>query len=207
MFDAAFIKSCADRSVPTEIVERFIAAVGTENPLAISITSDNSVILPEPPTTADDAVRLAQRFVGYAVVRAGVTAFPAGVGISHASQINADLFDTCKNITMGTALFGKVYRIVAHAHDAESEAVLRDAIEAWRTGTFEGQNVFHAVDPARFYQPKREVHIDPAQTRSGDPAEVELLVKQPTDSARDEQDPNTAGIRIDLSVLAVSSAK
>lgn len=130
MFDAAFIEACADRNVPIEIVERFIAAVGNENPLAISITSGNRIILPEPPKTAEEAARLAQRFVGNAVVRAGVTNFPVGVGISDVSEITADLFDACKNIGMGTALFAKVYRVVAHARGTEDGAVLRDALEA-----------------------------------------------------------------------------
>ncbi|OYR23369.1 traH_2 family protein, partial [Brucella grignonensis] len=110
MFDVAFLEYCADPGVKIEIVERFIAAVGNENPLAVSITSGNRVILPEPPKTAEDAVRLAQRFVGTATVRAGVANFPVGVGTSDVSQIDAGLFNACQNISTGTALFGKVYR-------------------------------------------------------------------------------------------------
>jgi hypothetical protein len=49
MVDAAFLQTCADPGIGIEIVERFIAAADTENPLAISITSDNRILLPEPP--------------------------------------------------------------------------------------------------------------------------------------------------------------
>lgn len=136
MFDAAFCRSLR-RSWRPKIVERFIAEVGTENPLAIPIASGIRVILPEPPQAADDA-RLAQRFVGNAVVRAGITSFPVGVGISDASEISVDLLDACKNIGMGTALVGEVYRIVAHAHGAEDGTALVEALKAWRTGQFEG---------------------------------------------------------------------
>jgi hypothetical protein len=192
MFDAAFTQTCADHSLPTEIIERFIASVGMENPLAISITSGNRVILPEPPESADEAARLAQRFIGSAVVRAGVTNFPVGVGISDVLEITADLFDACKNVGMGTALFGKVYRIVAHARGVEDGAVLRDALEAWRTGQFEGAYVFAEPDPG----PVRTSNAD------GDALPTEVLAAPveevvPTD-APDAADPNTAGIRVTL---------
>lgn len=193
MFDAAFLEQCADPGVKIEIVERFIVAVGTENPLAISITLGNRIILPEPPKTAEEAVRLTQRFVGAAIVRAGVTRFPVGVGTSEASEITADLFDTCKNIGMGTALFGKVYRVVAHAHGAEDGTTLRGALEAWSTGQFEGAYVFVEPDPgppqAAFQGWKDadpEVHPTPEQ--GGAPEELLDL----------PGDPNTAGIRVTL---------
>ena len=43
---------------------------------------------------------------------------------------------------MGTALSGKVYRIVAPARGAEDEAVLRDARDAWPIGRFDGNYVY-----------------------------------------------------------------
>lgn len=73
MFDAAFLEKCADPGIKIEIVERFVATVGTENTLTSSITPGNRVILPEPPKTAEEAVGLAQPFVSQAVVRGGVT--------------------------------------------------------------------------------------------------------------------------------------
>lgn len=192
MFDAAFLETCADRSVPTEIVERFIAAVGTENTLAISITSGNRVILPEPPKTPEEAARLAQRFVGEAMVRAGVTAFPVGVGISDPSQICPNLFDACKNLGMGTALFGKVYRVVAHSRGVEDGAVLRDAIEAWRTGQFENAYVFAEPDPGPLLQDGEagDVHGPVIETMPPDDAS--------SSPELDAVDPNTAGIRVIL---------
>jgi hypothetical protein len=193
MFDAAFLERCADPAVKIEIVERFIAAVGNDNPLAISITSGNRVILPEPPKTPKEAAGLAQRFVSNAVVRAGVTQYPVGVGISDASEIGVDLFDACKNIGMGTALFGKVYRIVMHARGAEDGRALLDALEAWGTGQFEGNYVFAEPDPGPLVDPGPPEE-DPAST-SEDTAPAD---ERPPDPEFDTGDPNTAGIRVML---------
>ncbi len=192
MFDAAFLETCADPAVKIEIVERFIAEVGTDNPLALSITSGNRIILPEPAKTPDEAARLAQRFVGTAMVRAGVTQFPVGVGVTDASEINKNIFDACKNIGMGTALFGKVYRIVAHARGAENGAALRQALESWRTGQFEGAYVFAEPDPGPF-QTDKEGQDDADQ--EGEPAPAEEAATSPSPEAAD---PNTAGIRVTL---------
>lgn len=192
MFDAAFIEKCADPGIKIEIVERFFAAVGTDNPLAISITDGNRVILPEPPKTPEEAVVLAQRFVGKATVRAGVTAFPIGVGISDVSQINAALFDACKNIGMGTALFGKVYRVVAYAPGVEDGTVLRDALEAWRTGQFQDAYVFAVPDPGPLLPDSEDEEA----------LELEPGVITPDEASPspepDAVDPNTAGIRVTL---------
>lgn len=190
MFDAAFLETCADPAVKIEIVERFLAAAGAEDPLAISITSGNRVILPEPPKTPDDAVALARHFVGKAVVRAGVTGFPVGVEIADSSEITSDLFDACKNIGMGTALFGKVYRIIAHARGGEGGAVLQAALEAWRTGLFEGDYVFAAPDPGHLHGDgisKNDTEVPQAA-----PAEESPRL------APDTADPNQAGIRVAL---------
>lgn len=192
MFDAAFLETCADPSTRLEIVERFVAAVGTENPLAISITSGNRVILPEPPKTPEAAASLAQHFVGNATVRAGVTQFPVGVGISDVTQITADLFDACKNIGMGTALFGKVYRIVAHARGAEDGTALRDALEAWRTGQFDGAYVFAEPDPGPM-----EIGVESREDtdlEAGPPPEQGVAPAEQPDAA----DPNAADIRVIL---------
>jgi hypothetical protein len=192
MLDTAFLETCADPAVKIEIVERFIAAVGNENPLAISITSGNRLILPEPPKTPDEAARLAQRFVGNAVVRAGVTGFPVGVGMSDPTQISSDLFDACKNIGMGTALFGKVYRVVAHACQAEDGTVLGDALEAWRTGRFEGVYVFAEPDPGPL-----QADVDGEENAELGPEPV-LAEEVAASPEPDADDPNTAGIRVSL---------
>lgn len=193
MFDAAFLEACADPQVKIEIVERFVAAIGVENPLAISITAGNRVILPEPPKTPEEAARLARRFVSEAVVRAGVTQYPVGVGISDQSEITADLFDACTNIGMGTALFGKVYRIVAHAHATEGGALLREAIEAWRTGQFDGDYVFAESDPGPL--PVDEETPEDAAGSDADPAPADEASPAPE---ADTADPNKAGIRVKL---------
>src|SRR5690606_21607662 len=113
----------------------------------VTITSGNRIILPQAPQNADDAVRLIQRFVGQATVRVGLTQYPAGYGVSDATEITADLVDACQNIRMGTALFGKVYRIVAHAHGEAGPDTFREALAAWRTGAFQGAYVFGEADP------------------------------------------------------------
>lgn len=196
MFELAFIEKCADPGIEIAVVERFIDAVGTVNPLAISITSGNRVILPEPPTTQEDAMRLAGRFVGQATVRVGVTGYPAGHGVSDASELDPHLFDACENIRMGTALFGKVFRVVAHAQGSISGSTFADAVAAWRTGTFDGRYIFGEADPGPFPSAEADLEdmtVDGLPTGEPDPA------PQAENSAVD--DPNQAGIRVDLSKL------
>lgn len=62
MLDAAVLETCAVPGIKIEVVERFVTAVGTENPLAISIASGKRGLLPEPPKAPEEAVRLAQRY-------------------------------------------------------------------------------------------------------------------------------------------------
>jgi hypothetical protein len=199
MFDAALIQQRADAGIEIAIVERFIAEAGSDNPLAISITSGNRVILPEAPRTADEAMQLLQHFVGTAVVRVGVTQYPAGLGITDASALTADLVDACGNIRMGSALFGKVYRIAAHAHGMPSGEVFGEAITAWRTGSFEGKCVFAEPDPG----PLVAIERSPENTPSALEGETAAALTNPAmdndQSSPSAEDPNQAGIRIDLS--------
>lgn len=195
MFELAFIEQCADPGIEMAIVERFISEVGTDNPLAITISEGNRLILPDVPRTPEAAMRLIERFVGQAVVRVGVTSYPAGHGISDVSQLNPDLVDTCGNIRMGTALFGKVYRIVVHARGEANRAVFAEALDAWRTGMFDGRYVFGQTDPEPFpeddpdtYRPENEVEVEP-------PQDFPLLENAGT------LDPHVADIRVDISVL------
>lgn len=120
MFELAFIEQCADPSIDVAVVERFFSEIGTNNPLAVTIADGNRLILPEAPPTPEAAMRLIERFVGQAVVRVGVTRYPAGHGITDFSGLSLSLFDACENIRMGTALFGKVHRIFAHARGGRS---------------------------------------------------------------------------------------
>lgn len=203
MFDVALIQQCADPGIEIAIVERFIAEAGSDNPLKVTITSGNRVILPEPPKTQEDAVRLMQRFVGEATVRVGLTQYPVGYGISDVAQITVNLIDPCENIRMGTALFGKVYRIVSHASGGNGGPVLGEAIDAWRSGAFRGDYVFGLPDPGPLAEELQEEAAQPAELEPPETVEAQ----QQDDANRSvlptlqSADPNTAGIRIDLSNL------
>lgn len=204
MVDAALIKQCADPGLKPAIVERFIERAGSEDPLAITVRSGNRVVLVPKPATPDEAMELIRQHVGRNIVRVGVTQYPAGLGIMEAGALKSDLVDPCENIRMGTALFVKVYRIVTkwYGNPTESEAlpeVLDDAIIAWQTGYFEGTAVFRAPDPVQVEVPDPDKHgpASDAVERSIDAAGGEV-----SDPAEDEargDDPNKAGIRVDLS--------
>uniref|UniRef100_UPI00195370F7 hypothetical protein n=1 Tax=Klebsiella aerogenes TaxID=548 RepID=UPI00195370F7 len=85
-----------------------------------TVRAGGRVVLVPPPKSPDEALELVRRYVGQAVVRVGITQYPAGVGVTDASQLTADLGDPCKNIRMGTALFAKVYRIVVKWYGVEN---------------------------------------------------------------------------------------
>jgi hypothetical protein len=199
MFGLALIQQCADPGVEVAIVERFISEVGSDNPLAVRITSGNRVILPEAPQTREAALRLIGRYIGQAVVRVGITQFPAGHGITDPSELSPELVDACGNIRMGSALFGKVYRIVAHAHGGTDTAVFAEALKAWRTGAFEGKYVFGEDDPGptpaldeHAGQPESADEQDQPENSAGDPPISDEI----------DDDPYQAGIRVDLSGLS-----
>lgn len=201
MFELAFIEQCADPSVEIAIVERFIAEVGTDNPLAITITDGNRLILPEAPRTPEAAMRLIERFVGQAVVRVGVTRYPAGYGISDASELSPDVVDACGNIRLGTELFGKVHRIVAHARGKDDKAVFSEALDAWLTGEFQGSYVFGEPDPNSTSSFQEEFDLGGSSDAVG---EVPDLAQSPEGAVVqkvDSVDPNQAGIRVDLSSI------
>ncbi|MGY3613885.1 hypothetical protein ACVJGD_000081 [Bradyrhizobium sp. USDA 10063] len=142
MIDAATIHQCADAALKPAIVEKFIRAVGAPDPLAVTVRTGNRVILVTPPKTPDDAMELVRRYVGQAMVRVGVIQYPAGLGVTDVAELKPDLVDACANIRMGTALFGKVYRIVTKWYGAPVDEAFGDAIEAWKSGYFEGKYVF-----------------------------------------------------------------
>lgn len=190
MVDAALIQQCADKTLKPAIVEKFIATAGSENPLGITVRAGGRVILVPPPKSPDEAFELVRRYVGQAAVRVGITQYPAGVGVTDASQLTGDLVDACKNIRMGSALFAKVYRIVMKWYGVENDNAFEDAIIAWQTGTFEDVAVFSAPDPG----PTAVV-----PPRPDDAAPRERLPKPSGDHQVPESDPNRAGIRIDLS--------
>ncbi|MCJ2877645.1 conjugal transfer protein TraH [Rhizobium pusense] len=202
MVDAALIQQCADPALKPAIVEQFIARAGSEDPLAISVRSGNRVVLVPKPSTPDEALALIRDNLGRNTVRAGITQYPAGLGILEAGELKPELVDACENIRMGTALFAKVWRIVIKWYGNPSAAdalpqVMDDAIIAWQTGYFEGKAVFRAEDPG-------DGKISQPATIQSDEAEASARSRE---NAGDEDpspeavssDPNKAGIRIDLS--------
>ncbi|SSC64682.1 TraH family protein [Ciceribacter selenitireducens] len=206
MVDAALIQKCADPALKPAIVELFIGLAGSQNPLAVTVRSGNRVVLVPKPATADEALELIRQHVGRNVIRVGITQYPAGLGIMAAGELKPNLVDPCENIRMGTTLFAKVYRIVMkwYGNPIEKEVlpqVFDDAIVAWQTGYFEGTAVFRAADPgkAEVPEPDTEEHVNDTVERSTDAASegVSVPVK---DGARSD-DPNKAGIRVDLSEI------
>ncbi|EJN05984.1 TraH family protein [Phyllobacterium sp. YR531] len=197
MVDAALIQQCGDPSLKPAIMERFIARAGSSDPLAVTVRSGDRVILVPKPATPDEAMELIRHYVGNAaVVRVGITQFPAGLGVKGAAEIKPDLVDSCANIRMGTTLFAKVYRIVTKWYGNPVEEAFEDAIIAWQTGYFEGTAVFRAADPGevKLAMPKEEETASvPGEDTSG----------QRRDSARTDvdagNDPNKAAMRVDLS--------
>ncbi|UFX12996.1 TraH family protein [Sinorhizobium meliloti] len=198
--DAALIAKCADPSLPPAIVEQFILAVGSDDPLAVTVKADGRLVLIPKPRSPDEAMGVVKDYVGHAIVRVGITQFPAGVGVDDASQLQSDMFEACANLRTGTGIFAKVARIVTKWYGRPTNKELLpqlvdDTIYAWKTGSFEGDNVFRAPDPGgpTFFG-----------TRSKKPAEVTDPVAPPTESedASQSAEPDKAteaGMRIDLS--------
>jgi len=152
MLDAALIKECADPSLKPAIVERFVQAVGSDDPLAITVKSGGRLILIPKPKTPEEAIEIVRENIAGSVVRVGLTQIPAGIGMRDPSELKVDLVDPCVNLRMGTGMFAKILRIVAKWYgNPTSEEVFPqlfdDAIHAWRTGKFEGESVFQAEDP------------------------------------------------------------
>ncbi len=192
--DAAFIKACADPSLKPAIVEQFVSAVGTGDPLAITVKSGGRVILVPNSKTPDEAMEVVRHHVGQGVVRVGITQFPAGLGAKDVSELRLDLVEPCENLRKGTGMFAKILRIVSKWYgyptgaDAFSQ-IFEDAVYAWNTGQFEGQNVFQVEDPGGNIAGQKDAAEEPADAAPS-PGEA----GSPT-----EMDIGTAGIRIDLS--------
>ncbi|MFK4485052.1 TraH family protein [Bradyrhizobium sp. USDA 336] len=206
MIDAATIHQCADSGLKPAIVEKFIRAVGAPDPLAVTVRTGNRVVLVTPPKTADDAMELVRRYVGQAMVRVGVTQYPVGLGVTDVAELKPDLVDACANIRMGTALFGKVYRIVTKWYGAPVDEAFGDAIDAWKTGYFDGKYVFDEPDPGS--PPARKGASDAGdKPADGDAARPASSPDDGTQRDKEPGDPNKAGIRIDLSGIGVGKPK
>lgn len=195
MLDAALIKECADSSLKPSIVEQFVQAVGSDDPLAITVKSGGRLILVPQAKTPEEAIEIVRQNIGDSVVRVGLTQFPAGIGVKDPSELIADLVAPCSNLRMGTTMFAKILRIVARWYgNPTSEEVFPqlfdDAVHAWQTGEFEGESVFQAQDPGGTFQQKELPASDRpvGEARSDD---MEL--------ANELSAPARAGIRVDLS--------
>jgi hypothetical protein len=195
MLDAALIKECADPSLKPVIVEQFVQAVGSEDPLAISVRSSGRLILVPKPNTPEEAIEIVHQNIGHSIVRVGLTQIPAGIGLKDASELKVDLVDPCNNLRTGTAMFAKILRIVAKWYgNPTSEEVFPqlfdDAIHAWRTGKFEGESVFQAEDPGGAVVQRAAVESDDAAE-----GEEDNTILKPEENLIE---PDDAGIRIDL---------
>lgn len=199
MIDAALIEKCADPNLKPAIVERFIAEAGSSDPLTVTVRSGDRVMLVPKPATPDDALALVRQYVGSAVVRVGISQYPAGFGIKDPPELKPDLVDSCENIRMGTALFGKVYRIITKWYGNAVDEAFDDAVYAWKTGYFEGKAVFSEPDPGdvKLATPAAQTPVDSAtENRPDAPVDDAPAGDQPVDT-----NPNSAGIRIDLSAI------
>lgn len=199
MLDAALIKECADPSLKPAIVEQFVASAGSADPLAVTVKSGGRLILVPKAASADEAMAIVRQYAGRAVVRVGLTQFPAGVGVKEASDLKPDLVDACQNLRKGTAMFAKVLRIVAKwygnptSKDVFPQKNFEDAVYAWKTGEFEGVSVFQAEDPGTTVEvPQQSEEKIPAEEESAEP-------KPGEDASETVQEVGRAGIRIDLS--------
>jgi hypothetical protein len=202
MIDAELILQCADPSLKVEIVQKFIEEAGGADHLTVTVRAGEHIILVPKPSTEDEAMQLIRRNLGQSIVRVGVTQYPAGLGIQDISELNPDLLDSCKNIGMGTALFAKVYRIVTNWYGAPAQEAFEDAIIAYRTGWFEGRQVFYEPDPGETPQPAQQggEAMEPGEYTATDDS-------SPSERPFSEEDPNKAGIRIDLSGISSNNTE
>ena len=203
MLEAALIEKCADPSLTPAIVRQFVETAGAPDPLAITVKSGGRLILVPKPMTPDEAMAIVREHVGRAVVRVGLTQFPAGVGVKDASELKPDVVDACENLRMGTKMFAKILRIVAKWYgNPTSKDVLpqrfEDAVFSWKTGEFEGVSVFQAEEPGTNWK-MPAVKADHEDQADDDPVEGTSSDDAPAEAQADEADTGKAGSRVDLS--------
>ncbi len=76
MIDVALIEQCADPSLTPAIVEEFIAAVGSKDPLNVTVRAGSKTFLVRQANSPQEAMKLVQDHLGKAVVRVGITQYP-----------------------------------------------------------------------------------------------------------------------------------
>jgi hypothetical protein len=197
MIDAELIQQCADPRLNVEIVQQFVEQISAADHLTITVKQGERVILVPKPETVEQAIATTRERVGQATVRVGLTQYPAGLGIADPSQIGYALFDNCDNLRMGTELFGKVYRIVTKWYGNPRPEAFNDAIWAYGTGWFEGEQIFYAEDPADVDVATPAPPADQIEAGQRDTVETGESggLSEPPFS---DEDPNRASIRIDL---------
>lgn len=204
MIDADFIKQCADPRLSVEIVQQFVQEIGAPDHLQVTVKSGNRTFAVPKPTTAEEALELSKKYVGQAVVRVGLTQYPAGLGIENADQLSMNLFDACENLRMGSAMFSKIYRIVTKWYGNPRPEAFEDAMISYASGYFEGENVFQAKDPGDVpvWKQAPETHDRTGESKAGDPVGQVMAVETgekgqlPVDVRA--EDPNRATMRINL---------
>lgn len=194
--DVELVRQCADDSLKLAIVERFVETIDAESPLVVTVTADGKAILIPAPQTPAEAVDIIRRHVGKAIVRVGLTQYPAGASVSVPSDIDERLVDPCENIRLGTALFAKIYRIVTNWYGGFMPEAFDDAVVAYRSGYFEGQYVFAKGDPGTVELSEPETPV----AEGGGDGPV------PASKSEPEEDPYKAGTRIDLDRIGVDAA-
>ena len=200
MLDAALIKECADPALKPAIVEQFVAAAGSTDPLAVTVKLGGRVVLVPKPRSTDEAMAIIRQHAGLSVVRVGLTQFPAGLGVKDAADLKPELVDACDNLRRGTAMFAKILRIVTkwYGNPKSEEAlpqIFDDAVYAWKTGEFEGVRVFQTADP------RDEVETGGANDERGDEKQSPVAegAERTADPLQEKADIGAADMRIDLS--------
>ncbi|NOV21505.1 TraH family protein [Ensifer canadensis] len=199
MIDAALIEECADRDLKPAVVERFIKAAGSSDPLSIMVRSGDRLILVPKARAHGEAMEIIRRHVASSVVRVGITQYPASFAFKDMTDPKPELLNACENLRMGTMMFARILRIVAKWYGNSNEKdvlpeVFEDAVHAWKTGEFEGVKVFRTEDPAY----AETVVVDATE---GPPGEAHELKPESVENNRNSG--MAAGgrteIRIDLS--------
>lgn len=193
--DADLIEKCRDPALMPAIVEQFVAVAGSDDPLAITIKADGRLVLIPKPQSTEGALAVVKEYAAHAMVRVGLTQFPAGLGVHDVSHLQATMFEPCENLRTGTALFAKVARIVTQWYGQPTNPELLpqlfdDAVVAWRNGSFEGKNIFKADDPGG-----QTFFTGEAVTPRSPPFNTSVPETRPLS---DDRAPD-AGMRVDLS--------
>lgn len=148
-------------------------AARSDDPLAVTVKSGGRLILVPKAASTEEAMVIVRQYAGQAVVRVGLTQFPAGVGVNEAIDLKPDLVDPCQNLRKGTAMFAKVLRIVAKWYGNPTSKdvfpqIFEDAVYAWKTGEFEGASVFQAEDPGGTLVNQEESQADKSEANTVD---------------------------------------